>query len=56
MQFYGEIQCTIDNEHPDRKYVKDWTEDKLLHSQIRIALMMIMVIQKKMRLLILRET
>ena len=29
MKLYGEIQCTIDKNHPDIKYVKDWTKDKV---------------------------
>lgn len=29
MKLYGEIQCTIDENHPDIKYVKDWTKDKV---------------------------
>lgn len=29
-RFYGKITFTIDKEHPDVKYVKDWTEDKVL--------------------------
>lgn len=29
MRIYGEIKCTIDSEHPDRKYVEDWTDDKV---------------------------
>ena len=29
MRLYGEIQCTIDKNHPDIKYIKDWTKDKI---------------------------
>ncbi len=29
-KYYGKISYTIDVDHPDRKYVKDWTEDKVL--------------------------
>lgn len=29
MKLYGEIQCTIDKNHPDIKHVKDWTKDKV---------------------------
>ena len=29
MRIYGEIKYTMDNEHPDRKYVEDWKEDKV---------------------------
>jgi len=27
-RYYGKISCTIDKEHPDIGYIKDWTEDK----------------------------
>lgn len=27
--FKAKITYTIDNEHPDKQYVKDWTEDKV---------------------------
>ena len=30
MKFKAKIKCTIDKDHPDIKYVKDWTEDKVL--------------------------
>lgn len=30
MKYHGKISFTIDKEHPDIKYVKDWTEDKVL--------------------------
>lgn len=30
MKYYGKIKCTIDKDHPDIKYVKDWTEDKVM--------------------------
>jgi len=30
MKYYGKINYTIDKEHPDIKYMKDWTEDKVL--------------------------
>lgn len=29
MQVYGKISCTIDKDHPDIKYTKDWSEDKI---------------------------
>ena len=29
-RFYGKITFTIDKEHPDVRYVKEWTEDKVL--------------------------
>ena len=29
MKYHGEISYTIDKEHPDIKYIKDWTEDKV---------------------------
>ena len=29
-RFYGKITYTIDREHPDVRYVKDWAEDKVL--------------------------
>lgn len=28
MKYYGKINYTIDKEHPDIKYMKDWMEDK----------------------------
>lgn len=28
-QYQGKISYTIDKEHPDIKYVKDWTENKV---------------------------
>ena len=28
-RFYGKIKYTIDREHPDIKYIKDWTEEKV---------------------------
>ena len=40
MKLYGEIQCTIDKNHPDIKYVKDWTkEDAIAHikSDLRLV-------------------
>lgn len=30
MKYHGKISFTIDKEHPDIKYVPDWTEDKVL--------------------------
>ena len=30
MKYYGKINCTIDKNHPDVQYVKDWTENKIL--------------------------
>ena len=30
MKYYGKINCTIDKDHPDVQYVKDWTENKML--------------------------
>lgn len=30
MKYYGKINYTIDKEHPDIKYMKDWTKDKVL--------------------------
>lgn len=27
--YYGEIKYTMDSEHPDIKYVENWTEDKV---------------------------
>lgn len=30
MKYYGKINCTIDTDHPDVQYVKDWTENKML--------------------------
>ena len=29
MKYYGKISCTIDNQHPDVKCIKDYTEDKV---------------------------
>ena len=29
MKYYGKIIYTMDDKHPDIKYVKDWTEDKV---------------------------
>ncbi len=29
MKYYGKINYTMDAEHPDKKYVKDWTENKV---------------------------
>lgn len=28
MRYYGEIRYTIDKDHPDIKYIEDWTENK----------------------------
>lgn len=28
MRYYGEIRYTIDKDHPDIKYIEDWTESK----------------------------
>ena len=28
MRYYGKIKCTIDKDHPDIKYIHDWTENK----------------------------
>lgn len=30
MKYHGKISFTIDKEHPDIEYVKDWTEEKVL--------------------------
>jgi len=30
MKFKGKITCTIDANHPDRKYVSDWTPEMVL--------------------------
>ena len=30
MKYHGKITYTIDNKHPDIKYVKDWHKDKVL--------------------------
>lgn len=30
MKYYGKLTCTIDKDHPDIDYVRDWTEDKIL--------------------------
>ena len=30
MKYHGKITFTIDKNHPDIKYVPDWTEDKVL--------------------------
>ena len=30
MKYYGKISFTMDKDHPDIKYVKDWTENKVL--------------------------
>lgn len=30
MKYHGKISFTIDKEHPDIEYVKDWTEGKVL--------------------------
>lgn len=30
MKYHGKISFTIDKNHPDIKYVPDWTEDKVL--------------------------
>ena len=30
MKYYGKINYTIDKNHPDVKYVEDWTENKVL--------------------------
>lgn len=29
MKIYGKISYTIDKEHPDIKYIKDWSENKI---------------------------
>ncbi len=29
MKFKGKINYTMDSEHPDKKYVEDWTENKV---------------------------
>ena len=29
MKYHGKINYTMDEEHPDRKYVEDWTENKV---------------------------
>ena len=31
VRYYGEINFTIDKDHPDRKHVPDWTEEKILN-------------------------
>ena len=29
MRVYGKMSYTIDKDHPDAKYIKDWSEDKV---------------------------
>lgn len=31
MTYYGKIMCTIDSQHPDFSYIKDWHKDKIFH-------------------------